>query len=117
MRSTDPLVERLARLFREHPARQDAARFIDARATSNVFFTHRAGEAWHLERRGDERLLLPDAAPDPDFAFRFAPGAIERLEAVRGEAGDFAGELFALALSEDPDTRAPAPPQPGAKRR
>jgi hypothetical protein len=101
----DPSVERLVRLFREHPAWQQAARFIDRRATSNVFFSHRPGEAWHLERRGDETLLLPGATPDPDFAFRFTPGSIERLEAVRGDAGDFAAELFELAMSEDSRTR------------
>jgi hypothetical protein len=101
----DPWIERLARLFREHPAWRQAARFIDVRATSNVFFTQRPGEAWHLERRGDETRLLPGAAPDPDFAFRFTPGAIARLEAVRGDAGDFAAELFALAMADDPDTR------------
>lgn len=105
MHPADPWIERLARLFREHPAWRTAARLIDQRATSNVFFTHRPGEAWHLERRGDETLLLPGAAPDPDFAFRFTPGAIARLEAVRGEAGDFAAELFVLVIAEDPDTR------------
>ena len=101
MDAPDPWVDRLARLFREHPAWRKAARFIDARATSNVFFTHRPGEAWHLERRGDETQLMPGAAPDPDFAFRFTPGAIVRLEAVQGEEGDFAAELFALVLAED----------------
>lgn len=105
MRPSDPWIERLARLFREHPAWRKAARFIDRRATSNVFFTHRPGEAWHLERRGDETLLLPGAAPDPDFAFRFTPGAIALLEAVRGEAGDFAAALFTLVITEDRATR------------
>ena len=102
---SDPWVERLARLFREHPAWREAARFIDPRATSNVFLTHRPGEAWHLERRGNEALLLPGAASDPDFVFRFAPGAIARLEAVRGEAGDFAAELFMLAMTDDCENR------------
>jgi hypothetical protein len=105
MERTDPWIARLARLFREHPAWREAARFIDSRAASNIFFTHLPGQAWHLERRGEETLLLPGAAPDPDFVFRFAPGAIERLEAVRGEAGDFAAELFLLALAEDRETR------------
>jgi hypothetical protein len=101
----DPWVERLARLFREHPAWREAARLVDRRATSDVFFTHRPGEAWHLERRGDETLLLPGPAAEPDFVFRFAPGAIARLESVQGDAGDFAAELFALVASEDPDAR------------
>lgn len=101
----DPWVERLARLFREHPAWREAARIVDCRATSDVFFTHRPGEAWHLARRGDETLLLPGPSADPDFVFRFAPGAIARLESVQGNAGDFAAELFALAASEDPDVR------------
>jgi len=101
----DPWIERLARLFREHPAWREAARFIDRRATSSVFFTHCPGEPWHLERRGDETLLLPGVADDPDFVFRFAPAAIARLEAVRGGPGDFAAELFTLALAEDPAER------------
>jgi hypothetical protein len=101
----DPSIERLARLFREHPAWREAARRIDRRATSDVYFSHRPGEAWHLERRGDETLLLPGVAADPDFSFRFPPAAIDRLEAVRGGAGDFAAELFSLALSDDPALR------------
>jgi hypothetical protein len=105
VQSTDPSIARLARLFREHPAWRKAARWIDPHATSNVFFSHRPGEAWHLERRADETLLLPGPAPDPDFAFRFTPGAIARLEAIRGEPGDFAAELFLLVASEDPEAR------------
>jgi hypothetical protein len=105
MPTSDPWVDRLTRLFREHPAWLAAARFIDTRATSSVFFTHLPGEVWHLERREDETLLLPGAAPDPDFAFRFTPGAIARLEAVRGGVGDFAAELFTLVLARDPASR------------
>lgn len=101
----DPWIDRLASLFRLHPAWREAARAIDSRSTSNVYFTHRPGEPWHLERRGDLTLLLPGAAPDPDFAFRFPSGAVARLEAVRGESNDFAAELFALALDEDPEVR------------
>jgi len=101
----DPWVARLARLFRAHPAWCEAAALIDARATSNVFFTHRPGEVWHLARRGSETLLLPGAAAAPDFVFRFTPAAISRLESVRGDAGDFAAELLELALAEDPTTR------------
>ncbi len=103
--STDPWIERLARLFSEHPAWREAARLLDRRATSTVFFRHRPGEPWHLERRGDETLLLPGAAEDPDFVFRFTPGAIDRLAAVTGNAGEFAAELFALAYSDDPAVR------------
>jgi len=103
--TTDLSVERLARLFSEHPAWREAARLLDRRVTSTVFFRHRPGEPWHLERRGDETLLLPGAAHDPDFAFRFTPAAIDRLAAVRGNAGDFAAQLFALAYSPDPELR------------
>src|SRR5262245_848858 len=71
MAPSDPWIERLARLFREHPAWREAARFIDRRATNNVFFSHRPGRVWHLERDGDETVLLPGTAPDPDFVFRF----------------------------------------------
>jgi hypothetical protein len=105
MATSDLWIDRLTRLFREHPAWREAARLIDRRATSTVFFRHRPGEPWHLERRGEETLLLPGAADDPDFVFRFTPGAIDRLEAVRGSAGDFAAELFTLALSDDPELR------------
>jgi hypothetical protein len=101
----DPSIERLARLFREHPAWRDAARLLDPRVTSTVFFRHRPGEPWHLERQGDEMVLLPGAAEDPDFAFRFSPGAIDRLASVRGKAGDFAVELFTLAYAKDPALR------------
>lgn len=105
MEACDPPIERLARLFREHPAWREAARRIDPRSTSTVFFRHRPGEPWHLERRGDQTLLLPGAAADPDFVFRFPPGAIDQLAAVRGNAGDFAAELFTLTLSDDPELR------------
>ena len=101
---TDPWIDRLARLFLEHASWQDAARKIDRRATSTIFFTHRPGQPWHLERRGDETHLLPGAARDPDFVLRFPPGAIARLEAVHDGAGAFAAELFELMLTADPET-------------
>jgi hypothetical protein len=101
----DPWIDRLARFFAEQPAWRGAARLLDPRVTSTVFFCHRPGEPWHLERRGDETLLLPGAADDPDLAMRFTRAAIDRLAAVRGSAGDFAAELFALACSNDPEVR------------
>ena len=103
MATPDPSIDRLGRLFREHPAWRDAARMIDPHSTSTVYFRHRPGEPWHLERRDDETVLEPGAAHDPDFVFRFSHGAIDRLAAVRGSAGDFAAELFTLALSDDAD--------------
>jgi hypothetical protein len=87
------------------PAWQETARLIDPRSTSTVYFQHRPDEPWRLERRGDDTLLLPGAAEDPDFVFRFTPGAIARLAAVRGNAGDFAAELFSMAWSDDPAVR------------
>lgn len=105
MTAPDLWIETLARMFREHPAWQETARLIDPRSTSTVYFRHRPDEPWHLERRGDETLLLPGAAADPDFVFRFTPGAVARLSAVRGNAGDFAAELFSLAWSDDPTVR------------
>jgi hypothetical protein len=101
----DLWIETLARLFREHPAWRSTARLIDPRSTSTVYFRHRPDEPWHLERQDDETLLLPGAASDPDFVFRFSPGAIERLAKVKGNSGDFAAELFTLVWSDDPDTR------------
>jgi len=103
--AADPHVERLAGLFREHPAWRAAARHVSDDATSRVLFSHRPGERWHLARRAGESLLLPGDAPDPDLVFRFSPAAIERLAGARGSVGDFAVELFALIVSEDPDAR------------
>lgn len=100
--AADPHVERLARLFREHPSWLRAARRLDASVTSTVYFGHRPGEPWHLERCGKTTELRPGAASDPDFVFCFPPAAIERLESQVGEVGDFAVELFRLVVSEDP---------------
>jgi hypothetical protein len=102
---TDLWIERLAQMFSDHPAWREAARLLDPRAASTVFFRHRPGEPWHLERSGDRTLLLPGAASDPDFAFRFTPAAIDRLASLQGTAGDFATELFALVYSNDPELR------------
>ena len=67
----DPHVERLAWLFREHPAWRDAARHVSDESTSRVLFTHRPGERWHLARERGVSRLLPGDVPDPDFVFRF----------------------------------------------
>ena len=98
----DPTVEALARLFREHPAWQRAARQIASDATSTVYFSHRPGEAWRLERGEQGSDLLPGAAPDPDFVFRFTPGAVDRLAKVGGGIGEFAVELFTRMTDADP---------------
>jgi len=100
-----PGIERLARLFRAHPVWRRAARRLADDAGSDVYFSTRPGEVWHLERRGDETLLCAGAAPRPDFVFRFTPAAVECLERVRGGIGDFAVELFRLILAEDPEVR------------
>lgn len=97
----DEHVTRLARLFREHPAWVQAAARLEPAATSAVFFSHRPGETWHLERREGETLLLPAAPRDADFAFRFTPAAVERLAAVQGDSGEFAVALFRLMGEED----------------
>jgi len=99
----DEWIERLARLYREHPAWKSAARRLAAAATSTVYFSHRAGEPWHLEQRDGETLLLPGAATDPDFVFRFTPSSIVRLEAVTGGVGEFAVELFTLITEAEPE--------------
>ncbi len=101
----DPHVERLARLFREHPAWRAAARHVADDAESRVLFAHRPGERWHLARRGGESLLLPGDVPDPDLVFRFSPAAIERLAGARGSVGAFAVELFGLVVGDAPDVR------------
>ncbi len=105
MPAPDAVVERLARLFGEHPAWVRAARQLAPEATSSVYFSHRPGEVWHLEQPRGTTQLLPGAAADPDFVFRFTPAAIARLEAVGGGIGDFAVELFRLVLADDPELR------------
>ncbi len=97
----DAVVEELAELFRSHPAWVRAARRLDARATSNVYFSQRPGEVWQLLNAEGETRLLPGRGPNPDFAFRFTPAAVERLAAVRGGVGGFAVELFSLIVAED----------------
>ena len=103
--AADPEVERLARLFREHPAWREAARHVSDAATSRVLFSHRPGERWRLVRRAGESLLLPGDVGDPDFVFRFSPAAIGRLARVDGSVGAFAVELFGLVVCERPDAR------------
>jgi len=98
-------VERLARLFREHPAWVQAADRVDDAATSDVYFSSRPGEAWHLARAGGETRLRPGRARDPDFVFRFTPRAVERLAAVGDGIGSFAVELFRLMTATDPEER------------
>lgn len=101
----DAHVQELAELFASHPIWLDAARSIADGATSRVYFSHRPGEPWHLERRRGRSVLAPGITEDPDFAFRFTPAAIERLSAVEGEVGNFAVELFRLIIDDDPDLR------------
>jgi len=101
--SSNNYISRLARLFLEHPIWIEASRCISPNATSTVFFSHTPGRAWHLENREGEILLVPGAAEDPDFVFRFTPAAIRRLETVDQEMDDFAVELFRLMLEETVD--------------
>ncbi|NNL67783.1 MAG: hypothetical protein HKP30_16155 [Myxococcales bacterium] len=101
----DAHVAELARLFREHPAWREAARRIRGGATSSVWFSHRAGEPWHLARSGPDTVLLPGAAPDPDFVFRFTPASIGELAAAGDTVGDFAVRLFELMIEPDPERR------------
>lgn len=97
----DPSATRLAALFLEHPAWVKAARHTVDGASSKVFFSHLPGTPWQLIRVRGESLLRPGRAADPDFAFRFTPAAIERLDAVEGDVADFAITLFALILETD----------------
>lgn len=101
----DEWVDRLATLFREHPAWVDAAGRLDRRATSNVYFTHLPGRAFRLEQGDDGTRLQAGAGADPDFVFRFSPASIERLEAVEGGVGDFAVALFSSIVDGDVDLR------------
>jgi hypothetical protein len=103
--ATDETVERLARLFLEHPAWVAAARHLSRSATSTVYFSHRAGEPFRLDQSDGQTRLLPGAAPDPDFVFRFTPVSVDILEEVEGGIGDFAVSLFGLILKDDPAQR------------
>ena len=101
----DAHVESLAKLFREHRAWREAARYIDRDSMSDVYFTHRPGEVWHLERREEGSELVSGGARDPDFIFRFSPGAIQHLRDVTGGLDEFALALFSLIEEPDPDQR------------
>jgi hypothetical protein len=101
----DPSVEALARLFREHPAWQRAAKRLEASATSTVYFSHLPGDAWHLARTAAGSELRHGTPRDPDFVFRFTPDSIERLAAVSGGIGELAVELFTRMTDVDPRAR------------
>jgi hypothetical protein len=92
-------------MFATHPAWIEAARRIQRGAQSRVFFSHLPGEVWHLARTAEGSRLEPGPGSDPDFVFRFSPGAIARLARVEGGVGDFAAELFDRILSDEASTR------------
>jgi hypothetical protein len=111
-RCEDPTVSELAKLFAKHPAWLEASSRVSERSTSDVYFRHRPGEVWHLTRRGGRPQLKTGPAADPDFVFRFSPGAVRRLASVSGGIGDFAVELFSLFAEVEPlrvDFRVVAP--------
>ncbi|MFI5215172.1 MAG: hypothetical protein ACHQ3O_01405 [Candidatus Limnocylindria bacterium] len=97
----DAIVDRLATLFRSHPAWTRAAALLSADACSNLRFPHRAGEVWHLARVAGVTRLEPGALRDADLELTIPPGAVGRLEATRGGVGDFAVALFELAVERD----------------
>ncbi len=103
--ASDEWTERLAVLFAEQPAWVMAANHLRNDATSTVYFTHRTGEAWRLEMGRSGARLLPGEARDPDFAFRFSPDSIEKLEAVEGGIGEFAVALFEEIVDGSADLR------------
>lgn len=103
--AADPHIARLAALFRDHPVWQRAARLVDERATSAVYFSHRPGEPWRLVRRGGLTVLEPGPAADPDFVFRFTPAAVDRLATTTGDIGAFATTLFGLIAEAGEDER------------
>jgi hypothetical protein len=101
----DDWTERLAGLFAGHPAWVAAASQLSGSATSTAYFTHRLGDPWRLEQRDGGTVLVPGAARDPDFVFRFSPASIEHLEGVEGGIGDFAVALFSEVVDEQVDLR------------
>lgn len=100
----DPTVDRLRSFFRDNPIWQKAAEVIDQKSTSRVTFRHRPGEEWRLLRRRERTVLEPGLAADPDFAFHFSEGAVDRITAVEGDIADFAIELFSAALDTNEET-------------
>jgi len=98
----DP-VEQLARLFAENPAWDEAARYLDPAATSDIYFSHEPGRVWHIERRAGVTQLLPGASERPDLVFRFSPHAVRELSREHDGIAAFAIALFRLALAPDPD--------------
>jgi hypothetical protein len=101
----DQTVSALEELFREHSAWRQAASEISPASTSNVYFTHLPGAAWHLEQRAEGSALEPGKVKDPDFVLRFSPGAVQRLKSVEGGIAAFAAELLALSEEAEPDQR------------
>ena len=98
----DPHVELLRTLFLTHPAWRMASQHLKEGSSSRVLFSHVPGE-FHLLRKGNANLLLEGPAKDPDLAFRFTPGAIERLSRVKSnDIADFGVELLDCASSTDP---------------
>jgi hypothetical protein len=91
-------VEQLAELFSGRTEWCDAARHLEEGASSNIYFTSEPGSVWHVERRGDEVLLLSGAAHDPDLALRFTPDSVASLARTHGDVGDFAVRLFHLVV-------------------
>jgi len=91
----------LVGLFGDHPVWRSAAAYLEEGATIDVYITTHPGEAWHLERCGDETRLLPGTAPAPDLVFRFSPGAVEALAAVEDGIGGFTAEFFHLIMDGD----------------
>jgi hypothetical protein len=101
----DSTVEILREFFRAHRAWCEAAQRIDPVSMSDVYFSHRPGEVWHMQRSGLGSDLEPGKSEDPDFVFRFSPGAVSRLETVTGGIAEFAVELFLLIDEADPENR------------
>jgi hypothetical protein len=101
----DAHVAALADLYRRHPAWRAAAAYLADESTSAVWFAHRRGEPWHLERGGGESWLRPGRTPDPDFVFRFTPASIHELAGAGSAVGDFAVCLFELMVDPDEERR------------
>jgi len=104
-REPDRTVDDLRELFRSHPAWAEAAGRIDSASMSNVYFSDRAGEVWHLVKREPGSDLEAGKVEDPDFVFRFTPGAVRRLQAIEGGIAEFAAELLLLIDETDSTQR------------
>ena len=96
-------IETLTDLCLHHPAWNEAARYLEEGASSNIYIASQPEAVWHLVRRANETHLEAGPARDPDLVFRFTREAVASLANVEGDVGDFAVRLFHLIVEVGDD--------------